>query len=646
MKKETGKGEGPKKRRNPKMSQKGPNALWLLLALLVGGMFYLFWYNSVNRDVKTVSYSKFVSMVEEDKVEKITVQDNYVYGALRQNGLQFETHIMPTEKLWELLASHNVNVSVIPIDKPGWGATLLLLMMLSFLFFAVLFYFRQGQGGGGGASKIFNVGKSKARFFSPNTVNVTFKDVAGVDEAKDDLQDIIKFLKDPKKFGRLGAKIPKGVLLSGAPGNGKTLLAKAVAGEASCPFFSISGSDFVEVFVGVGASRVRDLFVQARKHSPCIVFIDEIDAVGRQRGVGLGGGNDEREQTLNQLLSEMDGFSTEHGSVIVLAATNRPDVLDNALLRPGRFDRIVEVPYPDLKSREKILQIHASRITLKPGLDLLRVARGTPGFSGADLENLVNESALSASKADKQFVEIGDFEQARDKLLLGAERKTVVLSEKDKIQTAYHESGHALVNVLLEDADLLHKVTIVPRGRSMGASWSFPEEDRHIESVDLMRAKIMIALGGLLAEKLVFDTQSTGAASDISHATKIARRMVCKYGMSKLGPIVFGNNTDHPYLGRDIMRHSADYSEDTARKIDAEISDIITSCYNSAEKLLVDNKGKLEILAKGLLEQETLQAKEVYHLLGMKLRKFHSLTDADDPSDELGDGEVRPIQAG
>ncbi|MBU1007508.1 ATP-dependent zinc metalloprotease FtsH [Candidatus Dependentiae bacterium] len=628
------------------MSQKGPNALWLLLALLVGGMFYLFWYNSVNRDVKTVSYSKFVSMVEEDKVEKITVQDNYVYGALRQNGLQFETHIMPTEKLWELLASHNVNVSVIPIDKPGWGATLLLLMMLSFLFFAVLFYFRQGQGGGGGASKIFNVGKSKARFFSPNTVNVTFKDVAGVDEAKDDLQDIIKFLKDPKKFGRLGAKIPKGVLLSGAPGNGKTLLAKAVAGEASCPFFSISGSDFVEVFVGVGASRVRDLFVQARKHSPCIVFIDEIDAVGRQRGVGLGGGNDEREQTLNQLLSEMDGFSTEHGSVIVLAATNRPDVLDNALLRPGRFDRIVEVPYPDLKSREKILQIHASRITLKPGLDLLRVARGTPGFSGADLENLVNESALSASKADKQFVEIGDFEQARDKLLLGAERKTVVLSEKDKIQTAYHESGHALVNVLLEDADLLHKVTIVPRGRSMGASWSFPEEDRHIESVDLMRAKIMIALGGLLAEKLVFDTQSTGAASDISHATKIARRMVCKYGMSKLGPIVFGNNTDHPYLGRDIMRHSADYSEDTARKIDAEISDIITSCYNSAEKLLVDNKGKLEILAKGLLEQETLQAKEVYHLLGMKLRKFHSLTDADDPSDELGDGEVRPIQAG
>jgi len=641
-----------KKTKKRRSSQKGPNALWLLFALLVGGMFYLFWYNSINRDVKTITYSTFLNLIKEDKVEKITVQDNYVTGSLKKNGVLFEVQIVPTQKLWESLQAHKVNVSVLPTDKAGWGTSLLLFLLLVVLFSAALFYFRQSQSGGGGAGKIFNVGKSKARFFSPNTVKVTFQDVAGVDEAKEDLKDIIQFLKNPKQFGRLGAKIPKGILLSGAPGNGKTLLAKAVAGEASCPFFSISGSDFVEVFVGVGASRVRDLFLQARKHAPCIVFIDEIDAVGRQRGVGLGGGNDEREQTLNQLLSEMDGFSTEHGSVIVIAATNRPDVLDNALLRPGRFDRIIEVPYPDLRSREKILMIHVKNVKLSPEVNMMRLARGTPGFSGADLENLVNESALFASKADKKFVEIEDFEKARDKLLLGAERKTVVLSEKDKIQTAYHEAGHALVNVMLEDADLLHKVSIIPRGRALGASWSFPEEDRYIESRDLMRSKIMISLGGLLSEKLIFNAQTTGAASDIQHATKIARRMVCKYGMSRLGPIIFGNNTDHPYLGRDIMKHSADYSEDTAKKIDAEISNIITSCYNEAEKILSENKEKLELLARELLEKETLQAKEVYDLLCMEPRVLHSLQEEvvvkevnnvrDERSDEENDG-VGPL---
>ena len=612
------------RRRKPR-SPKNQGAMLLLMALLFGGLLYLFWYNSTNRDVKTLTYSKFLNLVEEKKVDNIVVQDSYVTGELKQNSLRFETYVVYSEKLWDTLRKHDVNVRIIPIDRAGWGPTILFLGLLALLLVMGLFYFRQGQGGsGGGASKIFNVGKSKARFFSPNTVNVTFKDVAGVQEVKEDLKDVIEFLRSPEKFGRLGAKIPKGVLLSGAPGNGKTLLAKAVAGEASCPFFSISGSDFVEVFVGVGASRVRDLFVQARKHSPCIVFIDEIDAVGRQRGVGLGGGNDEREQTLNQLLSEMDGFSTEHGAVIVLAATNRPDVLDNALLRPGRFDRIIEVPYPDLASREQILTVHSKKVKLAPAVNLMQVARGTPGFSGADLENLINEAALTASKRDKASVEIEDFEFARDKLLLGAERKTLVLSDREKKRIAFHESGHALLNVLLEESDPFHKVSIIPRGRALGVSWSMPEEDRYIESRERMQAKIMASLGGLLAEKIVFGDQTTGAANDIEHATKIARRMVCRYGMSKLGPIVFGNNTDHPYLGRDIMNHSANYSEDTAKKIDLEVSAIIQMCYAEAESLLSENREKLDTLAKELLEKETLLAKEVYELLDIKPRTYHS----------------------
>lgn len=605
---------------------KSPNSLWLLLALLVGGLFYLFWYNSVNREIKNVSYSTFVKLVDEDKVEGVTIQDTYVHGMLKKNGIRFQTHIIPTEKLWSSLDNHDVNVEVIPIDRAGWGTSLIFIALLGLLLLMAVFYFRQGGQRGGGASKIFNVGKSKARFFSPNAVNITFKDVAGVTEAKEDLTDIIEFLKSPDKFGRLGAKIPRGVLLSGAPGNGKTLLAKAVAGEASCPFFSISGSDFVEVFVGVGASRVRDLFVQARKHAPCIVFIDEIDAVGRQRGVGLGGGNDEREQTLNQLLSEMDGFSTEHGSVIVLAATNRPDVLDKALLRPGRFDRIIEVPYPDLMSREQILNVHSKKVKLAPVISLKKIAQGTPGFSGADLENLINEAALIASKAGKDAVEVDDFESARDKLLLGAERKTLVLSDKEKSRTAYHEAGHALLNILLEDADPLHKVSIIPRGRALGVSWSLPEEDRYIESKIRIMAKIKTSLGGLLAEKIVFGDQTTGAANDIEYATKIARRMVCRYGMSDLGPIVFGNETDHPYLGRDIMKSSANYSEETSRKIDAQVFEIIQQCLREAEALLTENKERLVLLAKSLLDKETLLAEEVYALLGIAPRALHSFS--------------------
>ena len=401
------------------------------------------------------------------------------------------------------------------------------------------------------------------------------------------------------------------------------MLAKAVAGESSCPFFSISGSDFVEVFVGVGASRVRDLFAQARKHSPCIIFIDEIDAVGRQRGIGLGGGNDEREQTLNQLLSEMDGFVTEAGAIIVLAATNRPDVLDKALLRPGRFDRIIEVPYPDLESRKEILKVHSRNVKLDSEVDLERIARGTPGFSGADLENLINEGALIASKINKTLVGNDDLEKARDKIMLGSERKTLILTDTDKRLTAFHEAGHTLLNLLLLNTDPFHKVSIIPRGRALGVSWSLPERDQHTRSKSEMLSKIMICMGGYLSEKMIFDEQTTGAANDIEQATDIARNMVCRYGMSDLGPIDYNYNIEHPYLGRDIQSHK-EFSEKTAEKIDFEIAKIINYCLEKGGKTLQDNKDRLELLASTLIEKETLQAKEVYELLNIEPREIHS----------------------
>ncbi len=414
------------------------------------------------------------------------------------------------------------------------------------------------------------------------------------------------------------------MLLSGAPGNGKTLLAKAVAGEATCPFFSISGSDFVEVFVGVGASRVRDLFAQARKNAPCIVFIDEIDAVGRQRGIGLGGGNDEREQTLNQLLAEMDGFSTEHGSVIVLAATNRPDVLDKALLRPGRFDRQIEVPYPDVACREEILKVHAIKVKLGPSVDLAKIARGTPGFSGADLENLINEAALLASKEDIEAIETRHFEVARDKILVGGERKTLVFTEHEKKMTAYHEAGHSLLNLLLPATDPFHKVTIVPRGHTLGVSWSLPERDRTSYTKTELRSRITVALGGLLAEKLVFNEQTTGVSNDLEKASTYARNMVKRYGMSPLGPIDYETSSEHPYLGRDIQ-NGKDFSEKTAERIDMEVEKIIADCYEDGNKLLITNRDKLELLATTLIEKETLHAAEVYVLLGITPRETHNL---------------------
>lgn len=601
----------------------GPGALWLLLTVVGIGVLYLFWFNSTNREIEVLTYSKLLTAIENKKVTSLIVQDQYVQGKY-VNNKAFAAYVAPTELFWSTIKSNNVDAEIYPTEKHSWGMYLFL-SLLPFLILLIFFYFRQNQNnsGGGGAGKIFNVGKSKAKFFSPNTINVTFKDVAGVVEAKEDLRDIIEFLKNPQKFERLGAKIPRGILLSGAPGNGKTLLAKAVAGESSRPFFSISGSDFVEVFVGVGASRVRDLFAQAKKHSPCIIFIDEIDAVGRQRGIGLGGGNDEREQTLNQLLSEMDGFSTEAGAIIVLAATNRPDVLDKALLRPGRFDRIIEVPYPDLVSREEILNVHSKNVKLDPEVNLAKIARGTPGFSGADLENLINEAALLASKTGLPTVKIEQLEVARDKLMLGAERKTLVVSEKDKRMTAYHEAGHTLLNVLLPSSDPLHKVTIVPRGRALGVSWSLPEMDKYSRSKSELEAKIVICMGGLISEKITFNEQTTGASNDIEQATDIARSMVCRYGMSNLGPIDLNSIEEHPYLGRDIQKHK-DFSESTAQKIDAEIGKIIDECLKKGQSLLNTNKDKLDLLANTLFDKETLYAKEVYELLNIEPREQHT----------------------
>jgi len=631
------------RKRTPQFPSRGPNVLLFLLVILAGLVGYLMWANGAHSTVERISYSTFMDDVEHKRVAAVKVIDGTVvqgqYKKEYRLGRQFEATVVPAEYLWNTLRKHGVYVEVLYQDKQQWSGFLFLLLFLPFIFFLGVWYFRNMQGGSGGAGKIFSMGKSRARYISPNSINITFKDVAGVDEAKEELHDVIEFLKSPEKFERLGAKIPRGVLLCGAPGNGKTLLAKAVAGEAHCPFFSISGSDFVEVFVGVGASRVRDLFMQARKSAPCIVFIDEIDAVGRQRGIGMGGGNDEREQTLNQLLSEMDGFATERGTVIVLAATNRPDVLDKALLRPGRFDRTIEVPYPDLESRSRILLVHSKGVPLSSDVDLKKIARGTPGFSGADLENLINEAALLASKTDKKNVEVVDFERARDRIMLGSERKTMVLTEEDKRLIAYHEGGHTLINVLLPKTDPFHKVTIIPRGRTLGVSWSLPERDKLNESRKTILSRIQVALGGLLAEKMVFNEQTTGAASDIAKATELIREMVCNFGMSDLGPISFSGGRKDPYLGA-FPYGGAEYSSNTAKRIDQEIEKIMMRCYKQTEKLLKDNKDRLDLLAEKLLEKETLHADEVYKLLGVPPREYHSFAPHKKGEVSVVDGHV------
>ncbi len=566
---------------------------------------------------KEINFSEFLQDVEGNRVLEVTISGNQIRGKYA-DGSSFKTITPPQfDDLVKILREHKVNISVKDTSRSPWFSTLF--MWLPFLLLIVfwVFFMRQMQAGG---NKALSFGKSRAKLFSGMQKKVTFKDVAGVEEAKEELQEIIGFLKDPKKFQKLGGRIPKGVILVGAPGTGKTLLARAVAGEADVPFFSISGSDFVEMFVGVGASRVRDLFEQGKKQAPCLIFIDEIDAVGRQRGAGLGGGHDEREQTLNQLLVEMDGFDSNEG-IILIAATNRPDILDTALLRPGRFDRRIVVNMPDVKGREDILKVHVKNIPLSKDVTLSVLARSTPGFSGADLANVVNEAALIAARKNQNDVTMKDFENAKDKVLMGVERKSMIISDEEKKSTSFHEAGHALVAALIPEADPIHKVTIIPRGMALGTTQQLPLDDRYTYSKDYLEAQLAVLMAGRLSEKLFLDKTTTGAASDFERATEIARKMVCQWGMSDLGPLTFGERDDLIFLGRDLAMHK-NFSEKTAEMIDAEVKKIITRNYNRTQQLLEKNKDKLIRVAKALLEKEVLDSEELKAIIkGKKLAK-------------------------
>ena len=591
------------------------NALIAAL-IIVGVLFVLHRLIELGRNVQVLSYSEFLEKTDLDLIRKVYISGQEVEGILK-DGTRFETVIGQNSNDWDKLRAHGVEFSVIsPANQLNIWYLFLFSCLLASIW-AIWYFIRQTRGGnnnGGGGGNIFTMGKSGARMFMPSSIKENFNSVAGADEAKEELADVVDFLKNPKKYQRLGAKITRGVLLIGEPGNGKTLLARAVAGEANCPFFSISGSNFIEVFVGVGAARVRDLFAQARKNAPCIIFIDEIDAVGRHRGSGMGGGNDEREQTLNQLLAEMDGFEVATTPIIVIAATNRVDVLDKALLRPGRFDRRVNVPYPDLKSREDILAVHIKNVKVDPLVDLKKIAQGTPGFSGADLSNLINEAAIIASKENKDMVTTVDFEEARDKALLGKEVKSIMLTPEDKKLIAYHEAGHALVRLLLpEHSDPLHKVTIIPRGSALGVTHYLPEREKYITTKEEMEASIMSALGGRVAEEIEFNTLTTGAYSDFQAANQIARNMVCKYGMSpELGTIIYSQRNGE-----------FEYSQKTAEKIDAEVQRITTLYHTQTRTLLDANRDKLTTLAQALIEKETLQADEIYALLDITPRQAH-----------------------
>ncbi|MBI1894153.1 MAG: ATP-dependent metallopeptidase FtsH/Yme1/Tma family protein [Candidatus Rokubacteria bacterium] len=583
-------------------------ALWMVIGLIVILLFNLF--SSTQSPREEIVFSDFMRKVEMGEVREVTIKGNNVSGRLA-DGSNFKTYTVDYPDLVKILRDRGVRIIAKPPEQnPWWNVLYSVLPML--LFIGVwIFFMRQMQGGG---AKALSFGKARARLVADKQNKITFQDVAGVDEAKEELKEIIEFLKDPPKFQRLGGKIPKGVLLVGPPGTGKTLLAKAIAGEANVPFFSISGSDFVEMFVGVGASRVRDLFEQGKKHAPCIIFMDEIDAVGRHRGAGLGGGHDEREQTLNQLLVEMDGFETNEG-VILIAATNRPDVLDPALLRPGRFDRQVVVPRPDVRGRDEILKVHARRIPLAPDVDLRLLARGTPGFSGADLANLVNEAALLAARRNKKLVERIDFDEAKDKVLMGVERRSMIISEEEKKTTAFHEAGHALVAILLPGADPIHKVTIIPRGRALGITQQLPTDDKYSYSKDYLLNRITISLGGRAAEEVVFGQKTTGAGDDLEKATELARKMVCEWGMSeKLGPLTFGKREEAIFLGKEFARHQ-DYSEETAVLIDGEIKRIVMDCAEKARRLLEEQLEKLHLLARALLEREVLDADEITQIV-------------------------------
>jgi len=604
-------------------------ALWIVITLMMIMLYNLF--NQQHLAETNISYTEFLTMVDNGTISDVVIQGQELF-ITDANHNRFKVYAPQDTDLIKILRQKGVTISAKPESDSPWYMNVLVSWFPMIVLIGVwIFFMRQMQAGGG---KAMSFGKSRARLQSDQMKKVTFEDVAGIDEAKEELGEIIDFLREPKKFTRLGGRIPKGVLLMGSPGTGKTLLARAIAGEADVPFFHISGSDFVEMFVGVGASRVRDLFVQGKKNAPCIIFIDEIDAVGRHRGAGLGGGHDEREQTLNQLLVEMDGFESNEG-VILISATNRPDVLDPALLRPGRFDRQVVVPLPDILGREKILKVHMKKTPAAPDVNLVTLAKGTPGFSGADLENLVNEAALLGAKRNKEKIDMVDLEDAKDKVYMGLERKSKVIREEDRKTTAYHEAGHALVARFLPNTDAVNKITIIPRGRAAGVTWFLPEES-DFKYKDQLESELSVAFGGRVAEEIVFNRISTGAANDIKQATDVAQKMIRNWGMSeKLGPLSFAKDDEHVFLGREIAQHR-DYSEETARKIDQEINNLIEKAYSCAKQILNENLDILHALADRLLEKETVLGKELDELiLSMKPGfEFPSKTSVEEKTDE------------
>ncbi len=579
--------------------------VWLLIGMAMILLFNLF--NVPPKSDKEIIFSEFISKVESGEVDEVTIKENHITGSFK-DGSKFRVFIVNYPDLVKELRDKKIKITARPPDQNPWYVNFFFSWgPIIFLVLVWIIFMKQMQMGG---NKAMSFGKTKAKLVSDKAVKITFADVAGIEEAKAEVGEIIEFLKDPQKFSKLGGKIPKGVLLVGSPGTGKTLLAKAIAGEAGVPFFSISGSDFVEMFVGVGASRVRDLFEQAKKNAPCIIFIDEIDAVGRQRGAGLGGGHDEREQTLNALLVEMDGFEGNEGTII-LAATNRPDVLDPALLRPGRFDRQIVVPAPDVRGRLEILKVHTKNIPLAEDVTLEKIARGTPGFSGADLANLVNEAALLAARKTKEKVDMSDFESAKDKVLMGVERRSMVISDTEKKNTAYHEAGHALVAKLTPGTDPIHKVSIIPRGRALGVTQQLPIDDRYTYSRDYLEKALNVLLGGRAAEEIALHHMTTGAGNDLERATDLARKMVTEWGMSeKLGPLTFGKKDEQIFLGREIAKHK-DYSEKTAEGIDDEVRRIVTEAYKRAKKLVEENYDLLDGIAQALLERETIEGSDI-----------------------------------
>ena len=585
-------------------------ALWLVFGLIL--VFMWSYFNKTGQPAEEIDYSSFLAKITAGEIQAVRIQGEKISGEYSAGGGYFKTYTPQDSELIPLLRKHQVRIQVDPPEKNSYLMQFLLSWAPVLLLIGLwVFFMRQMQSGG---SKALSFGKSRARLLTDQKTKATFADVAGVDEAKVELEEIIDFLKDPQRFQLLGGKIPKGVLLMGPPGTGKTLLARAIAGEANVPFFSISGSDFVEMFVGVGASRVRDLFEQGKKHAPCIIFIDEIDAVGRHRGAGLGGGHDEREQTLNQLLVEMDGFESNDG-VILIAATNRPDVLDPALLRPGRFDRQVVVARPDVRGREGILKVHAKDIPLAGDVKLDILARGTPGFSGADLSNLVNEAALFAARNHKSQVDMDDFEYAKDKVMMGVERRSLVISEEEKRVTAYHEAGHTLVAKLLPGTDPIHKVTIIPRGMALGVTQQLPQEEKHAYPREYLINNLAIFMGGRASEEIIFQDPTTGAGNDIERATELARKMVCEWGMSdRMGPLAFGKQDEQIFLGREIAQHK-DYSEVTAVAIDEEVRRLVTSGYNTAKTTLTENIQILHAIAQALIEQEELSAEQIHRIV-------------------------------